>query len=105
YSQRDLNIDGILGNDIIGSLVWKFDFFNRKIYVTQDIKNFQVMSEGIPLTRNGSYIVMKCSISNEELDLIIDTGYGGFISINKEMVDNLLDRSDEVIFWEGVSTL
>src|SRR5690606_27658855 len=54
--QRSLNIDGILGNEILGNLVWKIDFFNRKVYATQDVKNFHVMSEGIPITRNGSYI-------------------------------------------------
>jgi hypothetical protein len=105
YTQRDLSIDGLLGNDIIGDLVWKIDFFNQKIYATQDIKNFDIMSEGIPITRNGSYITMKCSISNRELELVIDTGYGGFISINKDIADTVLNHSNEPIVWEGVSTL
>jgi len=103
--QRSLNIDGILGNDILGNLVWKIDFFNRKVYATQDVKNFHVMSEGIPITRNGSYITMKCSISNRELELVIDTGYGGFMSLNKDIADTALHRYSKPIVWEGVSTL
>lgn len=103
--QRSLNIDGILGNDIIGNLMWKIDFFNQKVYATQDIKNFDIKSEGIPITRNGPYITMKCSISNKELDLIIDTGYSGFISMNKNLADSLLHYSEKPIIWEGVSTL
>src|SRR5690606_32578045 len=31
YLQRDLNLDGILGVDIIGNLVWKIDLIDRKI--------------------------------------------------------------------------
>jgi hypothetical protein len=105
YTQRDLTIDGILGNDIIGHLVWKIDFVNQKVYLTQDVKNFNVLGDGIPLTKIGPYITMKCSISNKELDLIIDTGYSGFISMNKNLADSLLYYSKRPILWEGVSTL
>ena len=105
YTQRDLNFDGILGDDILGKLVWKIDLFNRKIYVTRDIKNFHVMNDGIPITKKGPYITMTCSISNVEFDLIIDTGYSGFISMNKKMADTILTYSKEPVFWEGISTL
>lgn len=105
YTQRDLNIDGILGDDILKNLVWKIDLINRKIYVTQDIDNFHVVQDGISFKRKGPYIAITCSISNVKLDLIIDTGYSGFISMNKKMADTLLVYPEEPIFWEGISTL
>src|SRR5690606_10519263 len=103
--QRNLNIDGILGDDIIGDLVWKIDLFNRKMYVTRDVANFQVLDEGIPFTRNGPYITIKCQVAGASLELIVDTGYSGFISMNKAMADTILNYPKDPIFWEGVSTL
>lgn len=103
--QRNLNIDGLLGNDIIGNLVWKIDLLNRKVFVTKDIKNLDITEEGIPFIRKGPYIAIRCSISGVELDLIIDTGYSGFISMNKNMSDTLNLYHEKPIFWEGISTL
>lgn len=105
YSQRDLNIDGILGDDILRTLVWKIDLLNRKVFVTKDIKNLDITEEGIPFIRKGPYIAIRCSISGVELDLIIDTGYSGFISMNKNMSDTLNLYHEKPIFWEGISTL
>src|SRR5690554_5787766 len=105
YTQRSLNIDGILGDDIIGELVWKIDLFNRKMYVTRDLANFQIVDEGIPFTRNGPYITIKCEVAGVALELIVDTGYSGFISMNKAMADTILHYPKAPIFWEGVSTL
>src|SRR5690554_6889719 len=31
YLQRDLYYDGIIGNDILGQIVWKIDLINQKI--------------------------------------------------------------------------
>jgi len=105
YRQRNLNIDGILGDDIIGDLVWKIDLFNRKIYVARDVADFQVLDEGIPFTRDGAYITIKCEVAGVALDLIVDTGYSGFMSMNKAMADTILKYPKDPISWEGVSTL
>src|SRR5690606_24588696 len=103
--QRDLNIDGILGDDVIGKLVWKVDFFNRKVYVTDEISNFQVGKVGFPMKRKENYIYLECYINGVKTDLVLDTGYSGFISLSKEMTDSLFEFKVSPIFWEGISTL
>lgn len=105
YRQRNLNIDGIMGDDIIGELVWKIDLFSRKMYVSNDVANLQVSDEGIPFMRNGPYISINCEVGGVAIELIIDTGYSGFMSINKAMADTILHYPKAPLFWEGVSTL
>lgn len=105
YTQRELNIDGLMGDDIIGELVWKIDLFSRKMYVSNDVANLQVLDEGIPFMRNGPYISINCEVGGVAIELIIDTGYSGFMSLNKAMADTILDYPKAPLFWEGVSTL
>lgn len=104
YLQRELNFDGILGQDIIDKFVWKIDLIHRKAYVAEDISRFPVKGNGLPFTRKGEHIFITCEFEGVSLDLIVDTGYGGFISIDKKSVDweSIMDK--EPIFWEGVST-
>lgn len=48
YLQRNLNLDGIIGGDILKILVWKIDFYHQKILVTKDVSNFNPVDDGIP---------------------------------------------------------
>lgn len=104
YLQRDLNFDGMLGDDIIRNLVWKFDLINRKMYVTEDINNFKFDGESIPFYRKNEHIVVTVKIDNADVELIVDTGYSGFITIDKFNYDYMFSPSKKPIFWEGVST-
>lgn len=102
YQQRNLNIDGILGSDIIKNFVWKIDLLHHKAYVTQDITNFGSLGEGIPFKWQGEHIAVNATVKGIKMDLVLDTGYSGFINLNKSSIDSLGDF--EPIFWEGIST-
>src|SRR5699024_11213676 len=51
YHQRSINLDGIIGDDIIRQFVWKFDLYNRKVYVSKDFDNFNVDGMSVPFRR------------------------------------------------------
>lgn len=104
YIQRNLNMDGMLGVDIIENFAWKFDLINRKMYVTKDVKNFELKGNSIPFKRKGQYIFIECNFDGIVMELIVDTGYGGFISIDKNTIGSAFKLEKEPVFWEGVST-
>lgn len=103
YQQRSLNIDGIIGDDIIQEFVWKVDLYNRNMYVSKDINNFKIEGKGIPFKRYGQFILIICQINGKDIELIVDTGYNGFISINKTAADSVFNFQDQPLFWEGLS--
>jgi predicted aspartyl protease len=104
YLQRNLNFDGMLGDDIIRKFIWKFDLINRRMYVTDHIRNFQTTGISIPFYRKGEHIFITINIDNSDIELIVDTGYSGFITINKRNYDSLFPSPKTSVFWEGVST-
>lgn len=103
YHQRKLNLDGVIGDDIIREFVWKFDLYNRNMYVSKDIINFDVDAVSVPFQRYGQFILITCQINNRNIDLIVDTGYNGFVSINKATADTIFTFHHPPLFWEGLS--
>jgi hypothetical protein len=68
YHQRKLNLDGIIGDDIIREFVWKFDLYNRNMYVSKDINNFDIDAVSVPFRRYGQFILITCEINNRDID-------------------------------------
>lgn len=104
YLQRNLNFDGMLGDDIIRNFVWKFDLINRRMYVTKDISNFKISGKSIPFYRKNQHIFIIVNIEDTDVELIVDTGYSGFITIDKLNYDAISSSPTKPVFWEGVST-
>src|SRR5690606_28145693 len=104
YEQRKLNIDGIIGSDIIQNFVWKIDFVNGNVYVSDDPNQLLANEVGIPLDDQGPYSTIKLTIADVPIDCVVDTGYSGFISINKHLSDSTLYPKN-LVQWEGISTL
>src|SRR5690606_33447736 len=103
YHQRTINLDGIIGDDIIRQFVWKFDLYNRKVYVSKDLDNFNVDGMSVPFRRYGQFILITCEINGKDIELIVDTGYNGFVSINKAAADTAFNFKEQPLFWEGLS--
>ena len=105
YLQRDLYYDGILGNDILGKMVWKIDLMNQQIISTKDIKNLRVSGTGIPFRKVNNSILFPISINGIKVEACIDTGYQGFMLLNTQTMDKVVDNIDEAILWEDIRDL
>jgi hypothetical protein len=105
YLQRDLNLDGIIGGDIIKDFVWKIDFYNQKMLVTKDVSNFNPKNDGIPFIKKGTNIYLLCKINGLSIPLLLDTGHDGFISINQKKMAAHPKVYTDPVFWEDNSAL
>src|SRR5690606_6844514 len=104
YLQRDLNFDGIIGNDILERLIWEVDLINRKIYVYDNLNYLSDVNTDIPITLKGGHIFIELEINGIKRELMIDTGYSGFITIGRESSDSSFLTNSSVIMWEGISS-
>lgn len=105
FWQRPLNLDGILGQDIISEWVWKFDLINRNAYVAESIDQFQVKGKGIPFFQKGGHLYIQVEFGGMKKYCIVDTGFGGFISLGTKNVDSSFFIEKNPIFWKGISTM
>lgn len=105
YLQRDLNLDGIVGGDIMEDFVWKMDFYNQRILVTKEVSNFNPKNDGIPFIKTGNNIYIQSKINGSSMTLLVDTGHDGFISINKNKITAHPKAVTDPVFWEDNSIL
>jgi hypothetical protein len=105
YLQRDLNFDGIIGQDIIGGLVWKLDLINRNAYVAESIDHFKYNGKGIPFFQKGGHLYIQLEFEGMKKYCIIDTGFGGFIRLGTNNVDLSFLIKKNPVFWKGISTM
>ncbi|HYH57482.1 MAG TPA: retropepsin-like aspartic protease [Anseongella sp.] len=106
YYQRDANLEGILGGNILRRLVWKINFARQEIYVAKSIRSFRANTAGgVPFKLRKSCPHIKCTINGVEMYLMLDTGFDGFTSINKRALDTLAAFRKEVVPWHGVSNV
>ncbi|SMO70539.1 gag-polyprotein putative aspartyl protease [Saccharicrinis carchari] len=76
--------DGLLGGDILENLIWKIDFANKHIQITDSIERFKPKLPGIPFRLKNKRPVITVQVNGIETDFIIDTGLSGFALINKD---------------------
>lgn len=74
----------LLGADIINKLHWKFDFKNKRVYVSDQAFNVSTNAENITFNIKGNAHYTDVYINNKKIkNVLIDFGYNGFFEINK----------------------
>lgn len=74
----------IIGYDILKHFVWYIDNFHKEIYFSRDPSVFSFDNWiSIPFyTKNDSHhILIKCFIDGKEFEVLLDTGYYGFLNV------------------------
>jgi len=100
YLQRHLRLDGVLGNDILNQLIWKIDFVNNQILVTQNLSNLDIKGDGIPFSKTENGISLAIKINGKEIEAFLDTGFDGFICVNNTLIDQVSSIGSHLVFWE-----
>lgn len=105
YRQRKLNLDGIMGEDIMENWVWKIDLLQQEMQVSKDVEDLGHSGISLPFKRKGQFIYLTCIINGTEIDLMVDTGFSGFVSIDRKTADSLSFFGKSPVFWEGESSM
>ena len=74
----------ILGGDILKHYVWYIDNFHGEIYFSRNPSAFNYngfVSIPFYVKKETSHIYTRCYIGGEEFDVMLDTGYDGFLHV------------------------
>lgn len=77
-----VKIDGIIGNNLMRKVNWQIDYKNKKINISDDVKQFNISSKAKRIVMNsGSYgnVLLNVKINNKIKKFTFDTGFNGFL--------------------------
>lgn len=99
--QTAMDIDGIIGGDILRHLAWKIDFAKRHIYAAKTSTLFGVdHRDGMyfRLRENSPYTT--CHIDGTAIETLIDTGNSDLLTINnRHLTDRFSMLTDRITSW------
>ena len=84
-----LKIDGIIGENLMASVIWKIDYSEKKITITDDLVNFELNDYLIKtpfLTDDQKTPLLPIKIKNNLINFKLDTGSTGRISVNRDII-------------------
>ncbi len=98
----------LLGADIINKLHWKFDFNNKKVYVSNRAFNVPANAENISFKIKQNVHYADVYVNDKKIkNVLIDFGYNGFFEINKhhKEAQHLINTTspDHMIYGLGTS--
>jgi hypothetical protein len=97
----------LLGADVINKLHWKFDFNNKKVYVSNRAFNVPANAENIAFNIKQNVHYADVYVNNKKIkNVLIDFGYNGFFEINKQNKEarHLLNTTNEDQILHGLGT-
>lgn len=84
-----LKIDGIIGENLMALAIWKIDYSEKKITITDDLRNFVLSNYLIKtpfLTDGQKTPLLPIKIKNNLINFKLDTGSTGGFSINSNII-------------------
>lgn len=98
----------LLGADIINKLHWKFDFNNKKVYVSNRAFNVPANAENISFNIKQNVHYADIYVNDKKIkNVLIDLGYNGFFEINRHHKEarHLINTTnpDQMIYGLGTS--
>ena len=90
-----LNIDGLIGANLMKKSIWKIDYQAKMIQISNTIDSFEILDENkrIPIFTEltGSPIIDVIIDGIEEKNVIVDLGSNGGFSLSMETYESLLN--------------
>ena len=95
-----LQIDGFIGSNLMRKAVWKFDYENQIITISNSVASLKISesSEKIPFFTyiTGTPIIDITLNDVKEKNVIVDLGSNGDISLSKKTFDKLVDTDPNI---------
>ena len=95
-----LQIDGLIGSNLMRKAVWKFDYENQIITISNSVESLKISesSEKIPFFTyiTGTPIIDITLNDVKEKNVIVDLGSNGDISLSKKTFDKLVDTDPNI---------
>ena len=95
-----LKIDGLIGSNLMRKAVWKFDYENQIITISNSVESLKISesSEKIPFFTyiTGTPIIDITLNDVKEKNVIVDLGSNGDISLSKKTFDKLVDTDPNI---------
>lgn len=94
-----LNLDGIIGSNLMRKALWKIDYKNKQISITDDLDNFNITKDYITISfkeKTQGTPLIDLNLDNVEVsNLTFDTGSNGDISLPTKAL-KVLQKQKEV---------
>ncbi len=95
-----LNIDGLIGANLMKKSIWKIDYQTKMIQISNTIDSFEIPDENerIPIFTEltGSPIIDVIIDGIEEKNVIVDVGSNGGFSLSMETYESLLNDNPNI---------
>ena len=99
-----------IGGDILKYFVWKIDNHRRKIYFSRDTSAFiyEDCIAAVPFILINNRPFAKCKVNGSSYDVMLDTGFAGFLhivdstSVNKSLLSSYIEPRDSFIFTTSI---
>lgn len=96
-----LNIDGLIGANLMKKSIWKIDYQTKMIQISDNISSFEIPSgnKRIPIFTEftGSPIIDVVIDKVEEKNVIVDLGSNGGFSLSMETYTSLLNNNPNIV--------
>ena len=84
------NIKNLIGGNLLKHFIWKIDNTKKKIFFTRDPSAFSYTScTALPFSLDHDRPVIRCTVDNLIYDLVLDTGYQGFLNLSGRPYNNI----------------
>jgi predicted aspartyl protease len=108
FEFRCLNVDGIFGANQMAKGVWKIDYANKSLEISNDFKSlgssdFKAVLDFIPQPGQKTPVV-KLNVDGKEIMCTYDTGFSGAINLKMETNARLIQKYEKIEF-EGISNV
>lgn len=97
----------LLGGDVINKLHWKFDFINKKVFISDTPFSVAPNSEDISFTIKENTHFADIYVNNKKIkNVLIDFGYNGFLELNKrdKVAKYLMNSTPKELMISGTAT-
>jgi len=105
-----LNLDGVIGNNLIKNAVWEIDYVRNVIRLTNDIDNFEIPNDAKKIrfkynSRRNQYTPkVDIEINNKKSkNVFFDTGSNSGIKMPLKQYEKLLDPNQSVEYYGNSS--
>lgn len=98
-----INIQGVIGSNLMANAVWQINYVEKKIIFTNNVNSLNLSSDNKPIkfTIEKGIPVIPFYIEGNKVDnVILDTGSKGSITITKNNFQNILKDSKIITSYE-----
>ncbi|MCA4781138.1 aspartyl protease family protein [Empedobacter falsenii] len=100
-----LNIDGIIGENLMALALWNIDYLKRNITITEDLNNFDLSTYflKIPFSTDGQNTpLLPITIKNHVFNFKLDTGSNRGFSIDRNLISV---KDSQKVNVKGISSI